>query len=163
MIVLHTIFSTFAMLDHYDRSILELLQSDSDRTVQEIADRIGLSATPTTRRIKRLSEQGYIRKRVALLDPDRLGLNATLFISVRTSNHDGEWLRKFADGVSRMPEVVEFYRMGGDIDYLLKIVVPDVKDYDEVYKRLITIAPLSDVSASFAMEAIKNTTELPVN
>ncbi|MBO6730621.1 MAG: Lrp/AsnC family transcriptional regulator [Maricaulis sp.] len=149
--------------DHYDRGILELLQTDSDRTVQDIADAIGLSATPTTRRIKRLTEQGYIRKRVALLDPDKLGLNATLFISVRTSQHDAEWLRRFADGVARMPEVVEFYRMGGDIDYLLKIVVPDVKDYDEVYKRLISIAPLSDVSAAFAMEAIKNTTVLPVN
>ena len=148
--------------DHYDRGILELLQTDSDRTVQDIADAIGLSATPTTRRIKRLTDQGYIRKRVALLDPDKLGLNATLFISVRTSQHDAEWLRRFADGVARMPEVVEFYRMGGDIDYLLKIVVPDVKDYDEVYKRLISIAPLSDVSAAFAMEAIKNTTELPV-
>ncbi|MBO6846965.1 MAG: Lrp/AsnC family transcriptional regulator [Maricaulis sp.] len=148
--------------DHYDRGILELLQTDSDRTVQDIADAIGLSATPTTRRIKRLTEQGYIRKRVALLDPDKLGLNATLFISVRTSQHDAEWLRRFADGVARMPEVVEFYRMGGDIDYLLKIVVPDVKDYDEVYKRLISIAPLSDVSAAFAMEAIKNTTVLPV-
>ncbi|MEC9249599.1 MAG: Lrp/AsnC family transcriptional regulator, partial [Pseudomonadota bacterium] len=144
--------------DHYDRGILELLQTDSDRTVQDIADAIGLSATPTTRRIKRLTDQGYIRKRVALLDPDKLGLNATLFISVRTSQHDAEWLRRFADGVARMPEVVEFYRMGGDIDYLLKIVVPDVKDYDEVYKRLISIAPLSDVSAAFAMEAIKNTT-----
>ena len=149
--------------DHYDRGILELLQTDSDRTVQDIADAIGLSATPTTRRIKRLTEQGYIRKRVALLDPDKLGLNATLFISVRTSQHDAEWLRRFADGVARMPEVVEFYRMGGDIDYLLKIVVPDVKDYDEVYKRLISIAPLSDVSAAFALEAIKNTTVLPVN
>lgn len=148
--------------DHYDRGILELLQTDSDRTVQDIADAIGLSATPTTRRIKRLTEQGYIRKRVALLDPDKLGLNATLFISVRTSQHDAEWLRRFADGVARMPEVVEFYRMGGDIDYLLKIVVPDVKGYDEVYKRLISIAPLSDVSAAFAMEAIKNTTVLPV-
>jgi len=148
--------------DHYDRSILELLQTDSDRTVQDIADAIGLSATPTTRRIKRLTDQGYIRKRVALLDPDKLGLNATLFISVRTSQHDAEWLRRFANGVARMPEVVEFYRMGGDIDYLLKIVVPDVKDYDEVYKRLISIAPLSDVSAAFAMEAIKNTTVLPV-
>ena len=148
--------------DHYDRGILELLQTDSDRTVQDIADAIGLSATPTTRRIKRLTEQGYIRKRVALLDPDKLGLNATLFISVRTSQHDAVWLRRFADGVARMPEVVEFYRMGGDIDYLLKIVVPDVKDYDEVYKRLISIAPLSDVSAAFAMEAIKNTTVLPV-
>ena len=148
--------------DHYDRRILELLQTDSDRTVQDIADAIGLSATPTTRRIKRLTDQGYIRKRVALLDPDKLGLNATLFISVRTSQHDAEWLRRFADGVARMPEVVEFYRMGGDIDYLLKIVVPDVKDYDEVYKRLISIAPLSDVSAAFAMEAIKNTTVLPV-
>ncbi len=150
------------MIDDYDRSILRLLQSDSDRTTQEIADAIGLSATPTTRRIKRLEQAGFIRKRVALLDPDQLGLGATLFIAIRTSQHDADWLESFARGVERMPEVAEFYRLSGDIDYLIKLVLPDIRDYDAVYKKLIAIAPLSDVSASFAMEAIKNTTELPI-
>jgi len=150
-------------IDTHDRQILKLLQSDSDRTTQEIADAIGLSATPTARRIKRLESEGYIRKRVALLDPDTLGLSATLFITVRTSHHDAGWLETFARGVERMPEVVEFYRLSGDVDYLLKLVLPDIRDYDTVYKKLIAIAPLSDVSASFAMEAIKNTTELPVD
>ncbi len=150
------------MIDDYDRRILKLIQVDSDRTVQEIADAIGLSATPTARRMKRLAEQGIIRRNVSLLDAEGLGLRATLFVTVRTSRHDAEWLGKFAEGVRRMPEVVEFYRLSGDVDYLIKLCLPDVRAYDEVYKKLIAIAPLSDVSASFAMEAIKNTTELPV-
>ena len=149
-------------IDDYDKRLLREIQSDSDRTVQELADLIGLSATPTARRLKRLAEAGVIRKKVALLDPESLGLQATLFIAVRTSRHDAEWLERFAEGVRRMPEVVEFYRLSGDIDYLIKLCLPDVKAYDEVYKKLIAIAPLSDVSASFAMEAIKNTTKLPI-
>jgi len=149
-------------MDNYDRQILRALQENSDRTLQDLADLIGLSATPTARRMKRLQEQGIIRKNVALLDGDALGLQATLFIFVRTSHHDAKWLEGFANGVSRMPEVVEFYRMSGDVDYLIKLCLPDIRDYDSVYKKLIAIAPLSDVSASFAMEAIKNTTELPV-
>ncbi|GLK51188.1 MULTISPECIES: Lrp/AsnC family transcriptional regulator [Maricaulis] len=149
-------------IDDYDRRLLREIQSDSDRTVQELADLIGLSATPTARRLKRLAEAGIIRKHVALLDPEALGLQATLFIAVRTSRHDAEWLGRFAEGVRRMPEVVEFYRLSGDIDYLIKLCLPDVRAYDEVYKKLIAIAPLSDVSASFAMEAIKNTTKLPI-
>lgn len=149
-------------IDDYDKRLLREIQSDSDRTVQELADLIGLSATPTARRLKRLAEAGVIRKNVALLDPENLGLQATLFIAVRTSRHDAEWLERFAEGVRRMPEVVEFYRLSGDIDYLIKLCLPDVKAYDEVYKKLIAIAPLSDVSASFAMEAIKNTTKLPI-
>nr|WP_291883411.1 Lrp/AsnC family transcriptional regulator [Maricaulis sp.] len=149
-------------IDDYDRRLLREIQTDSDRTVQELADLIGLSATPTARRLKRLAEAGIIRKHVALLDPEALGLQATLFIAVRTSRHDAEWLGRFAEGVRRMPEVVEFYRLSGDIDYLIKLCLPDVRAYDEVYKKLIAIAPLSDVSASFAMEAIKNTTKLPI-
>jgi Lrp/AsnC family transcriptional regulator len=149
-------------IDDYDKRLLREIQSDSDRTVQELADLIGLSATPTARRLKRLAEAGVIRKNVALLDPESLGLQATLFIAVRTSRHDAEWLERFAEGVRRMPEVVEFYRLSGDIDYLIKLCLPDVKAYDDVYKKLIAIAPLSDVSASFAMEAIKNTTKLPI-
>jgi Lrp/AsnC family transcriptional regulator len=149
-------------LDDYDRDILRALQSDCDRTMQELADRIGLSATPTTRRVKRMMDDGIISRNVAILDAEKLGLRATMFIFVRTSHHDGDWLERFATGVSRMPEVVEFYRMSGDVDYLIKLCLPDVRAYDEVYKQLIAIAPLSDVSASFAMQAIKNTTELPV-
>lgn len=149
-------------MDDYDRKLLRLIQSDADRTVQDYADAIGLSPTPTARRLKRLEDQGYIQKTVALLDPDALGLKTTLFIFVRTSRHDEAWLKQFSEGVRRMPEVVEFYRMGGEIDYLLKIVLPEISAYDDVYKRLIAVAPLADVSAAFAMEAIKNTTELPV-
>ncbi len=149
-------------MDHYDKNLLRLIQADADRTVQDYADAIGLSPTPTARRLKRLEEQGYIQKTVALLDPDALGLKTTLFIFVRTSRHDEAWLKQFSEGVKRMPEVVEFYRMGGEIDYLLKIVLPEISAYDDVYKRLIAVAPLADVSAAFAMEAIKNTTELPV-
>jgi len=149
-------------LDDYDRKLLSLMQANADRTVQDYADAIGLSATPTARRIKRLNESGVVRKQVNLLDPEALGLNTTLFVFLRTNRHDADWLDQFAKGVQRMPEVVEFYRMGGDVDYLLKIVLPEISAYDDVYKRLIKIAPLSDVSASFAMEALKNTTELPV-
>lgn len=150
------------MIDDYDRKILRAIQTDSNRTVQELADLIGLSATPTARRLKRLTESGIINRHVALLDAEKLDLRATLFIFVRTSHHDAEWLERFAEGVSRMPEVIEFYRMSGDVDYLIKLCLPDIRDYDDLYKKLIAIAPLSDVSASFAMEAIKNTTELPV-
>lgn len=149
-------------IDDYDRRLLKAIQTDSDRTVQELADLIGLSATPTARRLKRLADAGIVRKHVALLDPEALGLQATLFIAVRTSRHDADWLERFAEGVKRMPEVIEFYRLSGDIDYLIKLCLPDVRAYDEVYRKLIAIAPLSDVSASFAMDAIKNTTELPV-
>lgn len=149
-------------MDDYDRKLLRAIQSDADRTVQELADLIGLSPTPTARRLKRLEEQGYVQKTVALLDPGKLGLKTTLFIFVRTNRHDEAWLTQFSDGVQRMPEVVEFYRMGGEIDYLLKIVLPEISAYDDVYRRLIAVAPLADVSAAFAMEAIKNTTELPM-
>ncbi|MGX6648450.1 Lrp/AsnC family transcriptional regulator [Maricaulaceae bacterium MS644] len=149
-------------MDDYDRALLRAIQTDADRTVQELADAIGLSATPTARRLKLLAERGLIEKTVSLLSAQALGLRTTLFIFVRTSRHDEAWLKQFSQGVARMPEVVEFYRMGGEIDYLLKIVLPEISAYDAVYKRLIAVAPLADVSAAFAMEAIKNTTELPI-
>ncbi|MFC4724230.1 Lrp/AsnC family transcriptional regulator [Glycocaulis abyssi] len=149
-------------LDDHDRKILRLLQANADQTVQELADAVGLSATPVNRRIKRMEEAGLIRGRVALIDQEGLGLRATLFIFVKTSRHDADWLERFSRGVARLPEVIEFYRMSGEVDYLIKIALPEIADYDAFYKKLIAIAPLSDVSASFAMEAIKNTTELPV-
>jgi Lrp/AsnC family transcriptional regulator len=149
-------------LDAIDRRLLITLQRDAALSVQELADKVGLTATPCWRRIKRLEDAGYITRRVALLDPERLGLGVTVFVAVKTTTHSDGWLEQFAHGVTALPEVVEFYRMSGDVDYLLKVVVKDIADYDRFYKSLIKVAPLSDVSSSFAMEQIKYTTELPV-
>ena len=149
-------------LDEIDRKILNLLQADATIPVAAIAERVGLSATPCWRRIQKLEEAGVIRARVALLDPEKLNVGVTVMVAVRTSQHDLGWLEKFAAAVQDFPEVVEFYRMSGDVDYLLRIVVPDIAAYDAVYKRLIARVPLSDVSSAFAMETIKYTTALPV-
>ena len=149
-------------LDEIDRKILNLLQADVTMPVAAIAERVGLSATPCWRRIQKLEEAGVIRARVALLDPEKLNVGVTVMVAVRTSQHDLGWLEKFAAAVQDFPEVVEFYRMSGDVDYLLRIVVPDIAAYDAVYKRLIARVPLSDVSSAFAMETIKYTTALPV-
>lgn len=150
-------------MDEIDRRILKQLQLDSSHTVAEIAEAVGLSQTPCWRRIKRLEDEGIIKSRVALLDPDRLGLGLTGYVLIRTAHHNDEWLEAFAKGVERIPEVVEFHRMTGDVDYLLKIVAPDIAGYDVIYKQLIRTAELSDVSASFSMERIKYTTELPLS
>lgn len=150
------------LLDRIDRRILKLLQQDATRAVADIAETVGLSQTPCWKRIKRLEEAGVIQRRVALVDGTRVGLGVTVFVAVRTSTHTDEWLDRFARGVAALPEVVEFYRMSGDVDYMLKVVVRDIADYDRFYKSLIKVAPLSDVSSSFAMEQIKYTTELPI-
>ncbi len=149
------------ILDDVDRRILAILQEDATVPIAELGDRVGLSATPCWRRVKRLEEAGVIARRVALVDRAALGLQVTVFVSVRTNQHTEAWLSAFAEGVRRIPEVVEFYRMSGDVDYLLKIVAPDIAGYDRVYKKLIKTAPLADVSSSFAMEEIKATTALP--
>ena len=128
-----------------------------------LADQVGLSTNACWRRIKRLEEAGIIRARVALLDERSLGLKLTVFVSVKTAEHNDDWLQTFAEGISGIPEVVEFYRMSGDIDYLLKVVVQDIDDYDRVYKKLIAVAPLHDVSSSFAMERIKSSTAVPLD
>jgi Lrp/AsnC family transcriptional regulator len=153
----------FASMDDIDRRILACLQEDSTLPVEEIAKRAGLSASPCWRRIQKLEAAGVIAKRVALLDPDRMNVGVTVFVAVRTNQHNAEWAERFCRGVARVPEVVEFYRMSGEIDYLLRVVVPDIAAYDGVYKRLIKIADLFDVSSSFAMERIKYTTALPVD
>lgn len=150
-------------LDRFDRQILHRMQTDDSAPVAEIAEHIGLSTNACWRRIKRLEASGIIRRRVALLDEHALGLKLTVFVSVKTNEHNEKWLSKFADGIKAVPEVVEFYRMSGDIDYLLKIVVRDVEDYDRVYKKLISVAPMHDVSSSFAMERIKSSTALPLD
>lgn len=150
-------------MDELDRKILACLQEDATLPVATIAERVGLSTSPCWRRIQLLEEVGIIRKRVTLLDSQKINVGVTVFVTVKTSSHDHEWLEKFARGVAAIPEVMEFYRMSGDVDYLLRIVVPDIAAYDNVYKRLIKVARLSDVSSSFAMEEIKYTTALPLH
>ena len=149
-------------LDRIDLRILELLQRDCTLSIAEIGTVAGLTATPCWKRIKRLEAAGIIRERVAILDRDALGLGVTVMVSIRTSNHNDAWLTKFTEGVALIPEVVEFYRMSGDIDYLLKIVARDIGDYDRIYRKLTTVADLHDVSSSFAMQEIKSTTALPL-
>lgn len=151
------------LLDEMDRKILTLLQGDTTMPVAAVAEKVGLSPTPCWRRIQKLEEAGVIQGRVALCDPAKLNVGVTVFVSVRTNQHDLAWLEKFAGAVRDFPEVVEFYRMSGDVDYLLRIVVPDIAAYDAVYKRLIARVPLNDVSSAFAMETIKYTTALPVS
>lgn len=149
-------------MDPIDKKILAALQTDGSLSNTELADRVGLSTTPCWRRVRLLEEQGYITRRVALLDRTRLNVGVTVFVTVKTSNHEAGWLTKFAQVVDQMPEVQEFYRMSGEVDYLMKVTVPDIAAYDDFYKRLIDRIDLSDVSSSFAMEEIKNTTELPL-
>jgi len=149
-------------LDDMDRKILSYLQEDATLGVAELAERVGLSPSPCWRRVQRLEESGVIRRRVALLDPERMNVGVTVFVAVRTNQHNAEWAEKFCQAVAEIPEVVEFYRMSGQVDYLLRVVVPDIAAYDGVYKRLIKVADLYDVSSSFAMERIKYTTALPV-
>ena len=149
--------------DALDRSILRELQRDDSRSVQEIADAVGLSQNPCWRRIKRLEQAGVIDRRVAILDPAKLGKGMTVFVSIRTNQHNEDWLSRFASGVMQIPEVVELYRMTGDVDYLMKLLVADIAEYDRIYKKLIEVVELSDVSSSFAMERIKSTTEVPLS
>ena len=149
-------------IDELDIRILNLLQQDASLPVAEIAARVGLSVTPCWRRIQRLEEQGVIRRRVALLNGAAIGAGISVFVAVRTNEHNADWLDRFSAVVAAMPEVVEFYRMSGDVDYMLRIVVPDIAAYDLVYKRLIAVGGLSDVSSIFAMERIKDTTALPL-
>jgi len=150
-------------MDSIDKKILNALQTDCSGSIADIADRAGVSQTPCWRRIKKLEEAGYIDKRVALLSPEALNLTMTAYVMVKTAHHDDAWLRRFSDGVQSIPEIIEIHRMAGDIDYLLKVVASDIAEYDAIYKRLITVAELSDVSASFSMECIKTTTELPLD
>jgi len=151
------------MLDRLDRKILSILQEDATIPVAEVAKRVGLSTTPCWRRIQKLEEDGVILRRVALLDPKSVNTKVTVFVSIVTNQHSEEWLRRFAELIREFPEVVEFYRMSGQVDYLLRVVVPDIEAYDAFYKRLIAKIEISDVSSAFAMEQIKYTTALPLS
>jgi Lrp/AsnC family transcriptional regulator len=149
-------------MDAIDRKILAVVQEDASLSVAEIGQRVGLSSTPCWKRLQRLEADGVILRRVALVDPDKIGLGISVFVSVETNDHSQDWLKKFAEVVGAMPEVMEFYRMAGDVDYMLRVVVPDMAGYDAFYKRLIGTVPLKNVTSRFAMERIKQTTALPI-
>lgn len=150
-------------LDDADLRILQWLQRDCEMPVAELAERVGLSASPCWRRIQRLTQAGVIRARVALLDPPKINVGVNVFVAVRTNQHRADWAERFCAVVMDLPEVIGFYRMAGRIDYMLHIVVPGIDAYDDVYKRLIARIDLYDVSASFAMEVLKSTTALPLD
>src|SRR4051812_25743513 len=149
-------------MDAIDRKILALLQGDASLSVAEIGSRVGLSSTPCWKRIQRLEADGVIQKRVALVDQNKIGLGLSVFVSVESSDHSDAWLKRFAAAVSTMPEVMELYRIAGDVDYMLRVVIPDMQSYDVFYKKLINAVPLKNVTSRFAMEKIKSITALPV-
>ena len=151
------------MFDVTDIKILDLLQRDASLSVAEIGKQVGLSTTPCWRRIQRLEEQGVIKQRVAILDPAKVNAGVTVFVTLTAAQHSEAWIKKFAAVVSEMPVVVEFYRMSGQIDYMLRVVVPDIARYDAFYKKLISKIEVSNVASSFAMEQIKYTTAMPLN
>ncbi len=151
-----------ARLDSFDLRILGCLQEDASLALAELAERVGLSATPCWRRVQKLEAEGYIRKRVALLDRAKLHAGGTVVIAVKTARHSMEWLERFHDAVHDLPEIVDFYRMSGEIDYLLKACVSDIAAYDALYKKLIARIDLNDVTSMFAMEELKSTTAIPL-
>jgi len=150
-------------MNRLDKRILAILQQDATLSTAEVAERVGLSTSPCWRRIQNLEKRGVIRNRVALVDREALNLGIDVFVSIRTRHHSATWLKTFAQAVSSFEEVVEFYRMSGETDYLMRVVVPDIPAYDRFYKRLIEEVDIDDVSSSFAMERLKYTTALPVD
>src|SRR5215470_5867543 len=149
-------------MDAVDRKILAVVQEDASLSVVEISQHISLSSTPCWKRLQKLEAEGVITRRVAIINPDKVGLSITVFVSIETGDHSQDWLKKFAEVVGAMPEVMEFYRMAGDVDYMLRVVVADIAGYDDFYKRLIAAVPLKNVTSRFAMEKIKSTTVLPI-
>ncbi|MCG6858697.1 MAG: Lrp/AsnC family transcriptional regulator [Salaquimonas sp.] len=150
-------------MDRTDKMILSLLQEDATLPVADIAKRVGLSTTPCWRRIQKMEEDRIIQRRVAVLNPARVNVGVTVFVSITTDKHNHEWLKRFSEVITKFPEVVSFYRMSGQVDYLLKVVVPDIAAYDTFYKKLVKEIDIEDVSSAFAMERIKETTQLPLD
>jgi Lrp/AsnC family transcriptional regulator len=149
-------------MDRLDRMILTILQEDTTVPVAEIGRRVGLSTTPCWRRIQKMEEDGVITARVAILDPAKVNAKVTVFVSVTTNQHNDDWLSRFTRIVGEFPEVVEFYRMSGQVDYLIKVVVPDIEAYDAFYQKLVARIDITDISSAFAMGRIKDTTALPL-
>ncbi|GIL00126.1 MAG: ArsR family transcriptional regulator [Alphaproteobacteria bacterium] len=150
-------------MDRTDKMILSLLQEDATLPVADIAKRVGLSTTPCWRRIQKMEEDHIIERRVAVLNPEKVNVGVTVFVSITTAKHNHEWLKRFSEVIVKFPEVVSFYRMSGQVDYLLKVVVPDIAAYDAFYKKLVSEIDIEDVSSAFAMERIKETTQLPLS
>ncbi len=151
------------MLDSYDRKILSLLQRNAEMPVAEISTEIGLTSTPCWRRIRKLEERGYFKRRVALLDEEKLNVGVSVFMAIRTNQHSREWARAFVKAAEEIPEIVDIFRLAGEVDYMLRVVVPDIATFDRVYQRLIQKVEIHDVSSMFAMETIKSSTELPLD
>lgn len=149
-------------MDSKDKRILELLQQNALYTAAELADEVGLTTTPCWRRVQKLEEQGYIKARVALLDRRKMNVGVTVFVGVRTAQHSREWMVRFLKAINETPEIVEAHRLSGDTDYMLRIVVPSIEEYDRLYQRLIRDLEFLDLSSSFSMEELKSTTSIPV-
>ena len=149
-------------MDKVDQQILRILQTDSSLSISEIARKIGLSASPCWKRINKLQNNGIIKSKIALLDGNLLGFGLTAYVSIKTGEHSRDWLEDFSKTVTKMPEVMEFHRMAGDVDYMLKVVVSDIQAFDNFYKRLIGASSINEVTSRFSMETIKETTALPI-
>ena len=150
-------------MDEIDRLLLQILQDDATLSIAEMADSVGLSPTPCWKRIQKLEAKGVITRRVAVVDPERVGVGLSVLVSVEAGEHTPEWLHRFSSGVAEMPEVMEVYRMAGDVDYILRVAIADMAEYDSFYKRLIALAPMKNVTSRFAMERIKHTTAYPLH
>jgi Lrp/AsnC family transcriptional regulator len=151
-----------AEMDEIDRQLLEILQQDATLSLAQIAERVGLSPTPCWKRIQKLEARRVITRRVAIVDPVRVGVGLSVLVSVEAGEHSPEWLQRFSAGVGAMPEVMEVYRTAGEVDYVLRVAVADMAEYDTFYKRLIAIAPMKNVTSRFAMERIKHSTAYPL-
>ena len=149
-------------MDEIDVKILKLLQRDSNLPASEIAEKVGLSTSPCWKRIAKLRESGIIKQQLSILDAAKLGFGLTAYVSIKTGEHSGTWLNEFSKTVTDMPEVMEFHRMAGDVDYMLKVIVADIDAFDKFYKRLIGSSAINEVTSRFSMEKIKETTELPL-
>lgn len=149
-------------MDETDRRILRILQEDSSLATSDVARQVGLSASPCWKRVKRLQDDGIIKRQTAVLDASRLGFGLTVFVSVKTGEHSKNWLEAFSERITAMPEVMEFHRMAGEVDYMLKVVARDMASFDGFYKRLTGITALTEVTSRFSMETIKETTALPI-
>jgi len=142
-------------LDRFDREILRLISEDASLSLAEIAGKVGLTPTPCWKRIRRMEQEGIILRRVAVLDPVKVGLPVSVFVEIETADHSSDWLTKFASVIARTPEIVDAWRMSGDVDYLLHVVVADIASYDSFYRKLIASVPLRNVSSRFSMERLK--------
>ena len=150
-------------MDEIDRALLEMLQQDATLSIAQMAERVGLSPTPCWKRIQKLENRGVLTRRVAVLEPERIGVGLSVLVSIEAGEHTPEWLQRFSTAIADMPEVMEVYRMAGDVDYMLRVAVADMAEYDRFYKRLIAVAPMKNVTSRFAMERLKHTTAYPLH